>query len=178
MLSLDRSETISQWFESYGNDVFRFLLYFLRDTKDVDDLLQETFVRAYTAFSRYRGDASPKTWLLQIARNLAVDHIRKGNRDQRTDNEILNTLPSAGKTPEDWVMAIEETKWVLQRLEAINPKYSQILLIRGIQDLSARDAAEVLGWSISKVNVTYHRALKAAQRILMSSNRKQGAGGL
>lgn len=141
---------------------------------EVDDLLQDTFARAYRAFHQFRG-GNPKAWLLQIARNLTIDYLRQRGRDKRIDSEVLFTMSASTETPEEAVVAIKETRWLLTCLDAVNPKFSRVLLVRGIQELSSKDAARVLGWSVSTVNVTYHRALKAARQIILESEQREGA---
>src|ERR1700756_4480406 len=56
--------------------VHRFLLMMLRDPDEADNLTQECFLRAYQNLPSFRGEASPETWLLRIAANLARDHAR------------------------------------------------------------------------------------------------------
>ncbi|QQE79755.1 RNA polymerase sigma factor [Alicyclobacillus sp. SO9] len=68
-------DEIEEWFRCYADDVKTFLVYYLRRT-DVDDLVQETFIRAMGGQVQFRRQANPKTWLLAIARNLAVDFVR------------------------------------------------------------------------------------------------------
>ena len=74
-------------------DVWRFLAA-LSDPDSADDLTQETYLRVFSALPRFRGEASVRTWLLAIARRVAVDHLRRRGR----------SVPSAGQPrPDDWV---------------------------------------------------------------------------
>jgi RNA polymerase sigma-70 factor (ECF subfamily) len=57
----------------------------------------------------------------------------------------------------------ETTQEILDYLQSIKPKYKDVLLLRGLQQLSSAETAEVLGWTTTRVNVTYHRAIRAAK---------------
>ncbi|MFC0472450.1 sigma-70 family RNA polymerase sigma factor [Halalkalibacter kiskunsagensis] len=67
---------ISDWFYQYSNDIYHYLLYRFGST-DVEDLVQEVFIRAMMGYDSFRSDSSPKTWLFTIARNVAIDENRK-----------------------------------------------------------------------------------------------------
>lgn len=71
-------ELISDWFDAYADDIYRFLVYYTA-TSDVEDLLQDVFIRAIDRYDSFRAESSPKTWLISIARNLAIDEERKRN---------------------------------------------------------------------------------------------------
>lgn len=67
---------IESWFLQYEKAVTNFLIYYMGH-RDVEDLVQDTFIRALNSLDQYKGEASPKTWLLRIARNTAIDSLRK-----------------------------------------------------------------------------------------------------
>src|SRR5690625_7822551 len=72
-------ELISDWFDAYADDIYRFLVYYTA-TSDVEDLLQVVFIRAIERYDSFKAESSPKTWLISIARNLAIDEARKRKR--------------------------------------------------------------------------------------------------
>lgn len=69
-------------------DVWR-LCAVLVDEQSADDLAQETFLRVTRALRRYRGDASPRTWVLSIARNVCMDELRTRHRRRRRDQQLV-----------------------------------------------------------------------------------------
>lgn len=73
------SDTISDWFYLYNKDIYHFLVYYI-GSGDVEDLVQEVFIRAIKGFDSYQEQASPKTWLISIARHVAIDEIRRRKR--------------------------------------------------------------------------------------------------
>lgn len=176
MACLNKDETILYWFNTFSGDIYRFLVYYSGDVHDVEDLLQETFARGYDKMHQFRHECSPKTWLLQIARNLVLDRQRKESRFQRADESTLEILAHPDRGPEEMAVLHDVARFVLDSLSKTNENFVEVLILRGLQDMSARDAAQILGWSLTRVNVTYHRALRAARKVLLEVEMKEGEG--
>lgn len=70
----------AQLVRKYAADVFALCRAMVRDTALAEDLAQDTFARAFGALDGYRGEASPRTWLLKIARNRCLDHLARAKR--------------------------------------------------------------------------------------------------
>ncbi|MBB2482931.1 RNA polymerase sigma factor [Bacillus sp. APMAM] len=66
---MDSKKIISDWFHQYSDDIYQFFLYRIRPS-DVEDLVQEVFIRAIKGLQSFQGNSSPKTWLFSIARNV------------------------------------------------------------------------------------------------------------
>lgn len=152
---------IEQWFHAYSNDVYRFLVYYTGRT-DIDDLVQETFIRALKAI-QHTEVANPKTWLFAIARNVAIDEKRKTKLLSWLPDLFLQHLVSPEKTPEESLELSEDKRLLYDIINQLKRSYKDVLILRGIKGLSSKETAEVLGWSESKVNITMHRALKAVK---------------
>ncbi|SHG55099.1 RNA polymerase sigma factor [Ornithinibacillus halophilus] len=153
------NETVSEWFELYGDDVFHFLIYRIGPS-DAEDLLQEVFIKALKGFSRYKGNASPKTWLFSIARNVAIDESRKRKSNKWMDTVPYDDMnePSTDLTPEVILSANEETKCIVDCIQSLKPNYQDVIILRGIKELSVKETAAILKWSENKVKITHHRA--------------------
>lgn len=158
----DNGARIEQWFLAYSNDVYRFLVYYT-GRKDIDDLVQETFIRALRAIERDE-IVNPKTWLFTIARNVAIDEKRRSKLISWLPDIFLKRLSSHDKTPEESLELNEDKRQLYEVILQLKQSYRDVLILRGIKGLTSKETAEVLGWSETKVNVTLHRALKAAQK--------------
>lgn len=71
-------------YQKYHQDLFQFLFYMVKNREFAEDLVQEVYIRVMRSYSRFEGKSSLKTWLLSIARNVAIDHFRKENRQKNT----------------------------------------------------------------------------------------------
>ncbi len=152
---------IEQWFRAYSNDVYRFLVYYT-GRKDIDDLVQETFIRALKA-PQQAEIVNPKTWLFAIARNVAIDEKRKKKWRNWLPDLFLQQLVSRDKTPEESLELSENKRILYDAINQLKRSYRDVLILRGIKGLSSKETAEVLGWSEAKVHLTLHRAMKAVQ---------------
>ncbi|WP_407269847.1 RNA polymerase sigma factor [Radiobacillus sp. PE A8.2] len=155
---------MEEWFYKYSDDVYNFLIYY-RGHSDVEDLVQDVYIKAIKGLASYRKDANPKTWLFQIARNVAIDDARR--RQVRNDkikiNSYKDSLPII-KTPEQIYQLNEQKSELIQAIQRLKQNYREVLLLRGMKEFSVEETATILKWSNNKVRVTYHRALEALKK--------------
>jgi RNA polymerase sigma-70 factor, ECF subfamily len=160
VISLD---LIEEWYRQYGLDVFNYLVY-RTGTRDVDDLVQETFIKALHGINRFNGEASPKTWLLAIARNVAADFHRKERR--LAFYGPLTDVSSTEQPIERLIDVMDARHAVYQGLRNLKPTYQEVVILRGVLELSIMETAQTLGWTESRVKVTWHRALRELRKFL------------
>ena len=157
---MERAHQIEKWFIDYEKDVTNYLVYYTGST-DVEDLVQETFLRAIRAINRFKNESSPKTWLISIARNTAIDFYRKKSGWNRLKQLINLEAPELREQgAEEKVVKKMEYTHLYEAINALKPNYRDVILLRGISELSSQEAGQVLGWSENKVNVTFYRAVK------------------
>lgn len=157
-------KTISEWFYQYSDDVYHFLVYYTGKT-DVEDLVQEVFIKAGKGLKSYRGQSTPKTWLCSIARNVAIDEERKKkklfSRQSPTPFDENTWNQQSEASPEQIFLKLEEYRELYEAISKQKKKYRDVLVLRGIQDFSVKETAEILGCNETKVRTNYHRAIKA-----------------
>jgi RNA polymerase sigma-70 factor, ECF subfamily len=163
---LERGHQIEKWFIQYEKDVTNYLVYYT-GTVDVEDLVQETFLRALRAFSQFKNEASPKTWLISIARNSAIDFYRKKSVWQRLKQYLDHESPKIDELQtEEKILKKIEYAYLYKAINELKPNYRDVILLRGIAELSSQEAGQVLGWTENKVNVTFFRAIKKLNECL------------
>jgi RNA polymerase sigma-70 factor, ECF subfamily len=155
---------ISEWFQLYSNDIYQFLIYFL-GTRDVEDLVQEVFIRAIKKLDTFEEKSSPKTWLFSIARHVAIDEIRRKQR-MRVKSWILmeKEMVMDLDTPEHFLQLNDSKQELYKAIQNLKKNYREVIVLRGIKELSIEETAEILNWKEDKVRLTFHRALKALQK--------------
>ena len=154
---------IEDWFYEFEKDVTNFLVYYTGRT-DVEDLVQETFIKA---FMQKDCKQSPKAWLLKIARNTAIDETRRKSLFFKKIIPVFHPgLNETAALAEDLLIKNERNAELYQAIRSLPPKYREAVILKGIADLSSAEAAEALGCSVNKVNVTFHRALKKLRQKL------------
>lgn len=156
-------ETISDWFYLYSQEIYNFLVYYT-GTRDVEDLVQEVFIKAGKGLGSYRKEASPKTWLMRIARNVAIDKAR--TKETRLSRLSLPWQDSSNhrqtsSSPEQILLENEEKSELYQLINQQKKKFRDVLILRGIQGLSVSETAVILDCKETAVRTNYHRAIQA-----------------
>jgi RNA polymerase sigma-70 factor, ECF subfamily len=158
----------------YQRRIERLIGRMVRDTDLIEDIAQETFIRAYRALSQFRGEAQFYTWLYRIAVNTAkkalVDlrrdpvvsesALRGGNDDEEETSGVENELTSA-ETPETVLAAKEIAATVNSAMEALPEELRQAVTLREIEGLSYEEIAEVMNCPIGTVRSRIFRAREA-----------------
>jgi RNA polymerase sigma-70 factor (ECF subfamily) len=157
----------------YQRRIQRLIGRMVRDTDLVQDIAQETFIRAYRALHQFRGDAQFYTWLYRIAVNTAKKFLLELKRDPtvsenafKTDDDGDETYwsgsePSTDETPETQLAAKEVAAAVNSALAALPEDLRQALTLREIEGLSYEDIADLMNCPIGTVRSRIFRAREA-----------------
>ncbi|MEC1523334.1 RNA polymerase sigma factor [Neobacillus niacini] len=157
------SDKISEWYYLYNKDIYNFLVYYI-GSSDVEDLVQEVFIRAIKGFDAFQNKSSPKTWLLSIARNVGIDEMRKRKRlRMKQMNWFRQDERSDKETPEKMLQLNENNQLLYLAIQSLKTNYRDVIILRGIKELSVSETSSILNWNENKVRTTYHRALKSLQ---------------
>ena len=151
-------------YDEYHQDVFRFLVYLVKNRVVAEDLSHEVYIRVFKAYERFESKSSEKTWLFSIAKNVAIDYFRKMNVRQRHAFDAFDweqeQLISPTQSPEQFVELSGEMKHILAILEQCTGDQKMVIVMRYFQELSITETADILGWTEGKVKTTQHRAIK------------------
>jgi RNA polymerase sigma-70 factor (ECF subfamily) len=134
-------------------DVRRFLRP-LVDPADLDDVAQETFLRAYRALPRFRGDASGRTWLLAIARRAAADATRRRVRRRRADERLAHQRTGTGGG--DGENGAEHA--LLDLVDRLHPDQRVAFVLTQVVGCSYVEAAAVCGVPVGTIRSRVARA--------------------
>jgi RNA polymerase sigma-70 factor (ECF subfamily) len=143
----------------------------LRSLVEVDDVLQETWLRAFRDLGQfsYRSPGSFMSWLARIADHVIADAARSQGRQKRHPVELLRFRsasnpagpePMDSKTPSRLLAQEENMRRLLGKLDALSHDYRQAILLMKVEGLSTAEAAERLGKSKEATALLLHRAIK------------------
>jgi RNA polymerase sigma-70 factor (ECF subfamily) len=161
---------------TYG-DVFKLAVRLTGNETDADDVVQDTYVRAFRGLRRFRGDAQFSTWLYRIASNCASSFTARRSR-QRCDSlseagELIQTNPDQDPTLQAEASTLRQT--IERALEQLPQRLRAVVVLKHLDDLSHREIAERLGISESATKVRLHRARNTLRRILPLSAEHEDA---
>ncbi|GAE37557.1 RNA polymerase sigma factor [Halalkalibacter akibai] len=157
------NERIEQIYDKHYKDVYHFLICFTGSRNDAEDLTQEVFIRVLKSLSSFNNQDRLKSWILAISRNVAVDYYRRNKFYSLFKDGFFNSLISNEKKPDQALEIAEEIEIVKRTILTLKPSYREVIILRGINEMSIKETAKILNCSESKVKVNYHRALKKLQ---------------
>ncbi len=142
--------------------VYGFARRLLGDAQEAEDVTQETFLRLYRASGRYRPEASLRTFLLRITKNICIDHHRKKRP------ELMDRLPEiiAEQTPLDLLQSAIETDRLERAVENLPANQRAALLLRHSEQQPYSRIAEIMDLSVSAVESLLVRARRTLRRNL------------
>ncbi|HUT74468.1 MAG TPA: RNA polymerase sigma factor [Armatimonadota bacterium] len=141
---------LDELYRRHGDYVYTLCLNLCGNPDDAQDLLQETFVRAWRGLPKFVGRSSFSTWLYRITVNVT----REARRRRRPEPVAAAVEPITAPEPGE----VEQVRAVLARLK---PAHRLVLVLRYSMCLSHQEIADCLRWSLSRAKVTVHRAKRA-----------------
>jgi len=150
----------------YQRRLVRYLLYLTGRRDYAEDLAQETWIRVLQRGSQYNGRQRFDPWLFALARNLAIDHLRKKQKAVQTasspnDPDAMLLLPTSGPSPFEAAARSEDAIRLAAQLQILSPLYREALLLRFQEDLSLAEIAQVLDAPVTTVTSRIYRGLAA-----------------
>lgn len=136
-----------------------------RERFEVEELVQDTFVRAFGAIDSFRGDSSFRTWLFTIAKRLMLDRRRTEAR-KRVTSEVQESDAVSEYGALDAIIAEEAAERVRVALDRLSPMQREVFLLRVQQGMAYREIAEVVGSTEGAARVHYHNAVETIKGCL------------
>jgi RNA polymerase sigma-70 factor (ECF subfamily) len=159
-------ELLADLVERSQRRLVRYLLYLTGRRDYAEDLAQETWIRVLQRGSQYNGRQRFDLWLFAIARNLAIDHLRKERKAVQAaslpdDRDEILLVSSSGPSPFEAAARSEDAIRLAGQLQLLSPLYREALLLRFQEDLSLAEIAQVLGSPVTTVTSRIYRGLAA-----------------
>jgi RNA polymerase sigma-70 factor (ECF subfamily) len=153
----------------YQRKVLRLVSRLIRDPAEVEDVVQEAFIKAYRALPQFRGDSAFYTWLYRIAVNTAKNHLVSLGKqpipmtDLTSDEEDTESFDSGAvvidnQTPESLLLSRQIAETVNRSIEALPPDLRAAITLREIEGLSYEEIAEAMNCPIGTVRSRIFRA--------------------
>jgi RNA polymerase sigma factor (sigma-70 family) len=159
-----RLESFEGLFLPHLNAAYNLARWLIRDDQDGDDLVQESYLRAWKAFDGFRGDGA-RPWLLKIVRNTCYSW-RRGNRTNEPFDEDIHGDPHASSNPETMLCRENDRRVVQEALQGLSPQLREVMVLREFEDLSYKEIAAISGIPIGTVMSRLARGRLRMQRAL------------
>jgi len=151
----------------YNRRLFRLARSILRDDAEAEDVVQESYVRAFTGLDLFRGDASFGTWITRIAVNEALGRLRRRRptidwetySENRTTAQVIDFPASAVSNDPERMMAQSEVRAVLERaIDELPDAFRAVFVARIVEGLTIEETADLFGLKPETVKTRLHRA--------------------
>ena len=132
---------------------------------DVEEVVQDTFVRAFGSIDSFRADSSLRTWLFTIERRLILDR-RRSDRRRRDDASVDENHIATEFDALDGLVAEEAEARVRRAVDRLSRMQREVFLLRVNEGLSYKEIADVVGSTEGAARVHYHNAMRAVKESL------------
>jgi RNA polymerase sigma-70 factor (ECF subfamily) len=163
---MDKNAILEDLMLAYGEDVWNYAFFLTKQTELSDDITQDVFVRVYERLYSYRGEASVKTWMLTITRNLVRDHWRSAwfRRVIPFGSPPVREESAPSAEAEAFNRLVTEEVW--QVVLALPVKLREVLLLHAHHQLTHSEIARLLSLSEGTVKSRLHRARMKVGKLL------------
>ena len=153
--------------EKYHKKLYRLLSRMVRDQSEIEDIVQDSFIKAYRAINNFRGDSAFYTWLYRIGVNTAKNHLMSLGRRPKAMNEVeiedIEIFDEASdsrsyETPESSMMTKEIAQTVNETIEHLPEELRSAITLREMDGLSYEEIAEIMDCPIGTVRSRIFRA--------------------
>ena len=162
-------QALKEIYEAYISFIFRVVLDIVKNREAAEDITSEFFIKLWERSGQYREGSGHRGYLATIARNMAIDHIRKykheelapGVNDEDEPPDDIGAAASSGPTPEEQTVSDLSVEQALDRLK---PVYRQIVTMKVLGDMTFKEIAEALDMPMGTVTWNYQDAIKQLRR--------------
>lgn len=151
----------------YEGKIFRLAQHITQNREDTEDVLQETFLKAYEHLDQFKGDSKFYTWIVRIAVNQALMKLRRRKTDKSVsldetidtgEDTITREIAAWDEDPEQRFSREELGEILDTAVDSLEPAYRSVFVLRDIEELSTEETAEALNLSVPAVKSRLLRA--------------------
>jgi RNA polymerase sigma-70 factor (ECF subfamily) len=166
------TEALRLLFDENKKRIFSLAYQYVRNAEDAEDILQETFIKAYNSLDKFhlQDGASFSPWLYRIGINCSIDHIRRNKRRKEHSSQIDNleniSSHNSNSDPEETRGKTEMREKINQTINKLSGRQRMIFILRHYQDLTTKEIAEYLSCTEGSVKRQLFRAVQAMKQHL------------
>ena len=164
-----RKSLFHELVKKYEQKLYNFGLRMCGETRDAEDMVQDTFLNVYRYLADFRYEASFKNWLYRIASSACIKKRRKSKFAPKKDisledfipedkENIPDSLPQWASEPLEKILNTELSENIQQSILSLPEKYRIVLILRDIEGFSTGETAQILNIKPASVKVRLHRA--------------------
>lgn len=165
-----RQRAFNKVMRHYSQPLYWQIRRMVIDHENTNDILQETFIKAWININHFRGDAKLSTWLYKIAINESITFLNKERNKQTTsiddeDSFLINNLQA-----DDWFDGNDLQLELQKAINRLPEKQRLVFNMRYFDEIKYEDMSEILGTSVGALKASYHHAAKKIEEFFSETN--------
>jgi RNA polymerase sigma-70 factor (ECF subfamily) len=157
--------------DRYKNKAFSLLCNMLKDSMDAEEILQDSFLKAYYGLKNFKQEAKFSTWFYRIVYNTALTRLSvKKRKIEKEMISIDEVLEFSGDYNSDQTEKKDLHEFVSELIEKLPANYASVITMFYLEELSCEEISEVTNLSVSNVKVLLHRSRNALKDIVLKNN--------
>ncbi len=160
--------------ENYRAAIYNLLYRMVRNKEETEDLVQEAFMKAFSALPSFNEEYAFSTWLYKIAINNCIDHMRKKKLKtysinkpvQSNDGELRREFPDSSMSPDRQILTEERSKLIDEAIQGLPENYKIAIILRHTEEKSYEEIAEILSIPLGTVKARIFRAREMLKKNL------------
>jgi RNA polymerase sigma-70 factor, ECF subfamily len=162
----------------FWNEVYGFMLKRTENETDAEDIVIETFAKAFDKIATYNPEFGFNTWLIAIAKNVHIDMLRKKKTSlfidiTEEDEHQAYSVVDDSNSAEDELIIEQNLAQLLQYIKQLKPAYQEVIQMRYFQEMSYQEMAESLEEPLNNIKIKLLRSKKLLSEIITSSEKKK-----
>jgi RNA polymerase sigma-70 factor, ECF subfamily len=162
--------------DKYWPEVYGFILKRTENETDAEDVTIETFAKAFDKIKTYNPEFQFNTWLIAIAKNVHIDHIRKRKSnlfvefDDQENHQAFQIIDDS-LSKEDQIIYEQNLAQLLVFIKKLKPHYQEVIQLRYFQEMSYQEIAEQLNEQLNNVKIKLLRAKKLLYELIKDAQK-------
>jgi RNA polymerase sigma-70 factor (ECF subfamily) len=162
----------------YRDQLYKSALRMTRSVEDAEDLIQETYLKAYKYYARFSEGTNFKAWLFKIMKNTFINSYRKKKLQppkvdfdevqEGLEETLLDQAQASLSDPEAWLMAVEMDEEVRESLLGLPHDYKMVVLLADLEGFAYKEIAEILAVPVGTVMSRLYRGRRMLEKALLS----------
>ena len=162
----------------FWNEVYGFMLKRTENETDAEDIVIETFAKAFDKIATYNPEFGFNTWLIAIAKNVHIDMLRKKKTSlfidiTEEDEHQAYSIVDDSNSAEDELIIEQNLAQLLQYIKQLKPAYQEVIQMRYFQEMSYQEMAESLEEPLNNIKIKLLRSKKLLAEIITLSEKKK-----
>ncbi|MCG6948603.1 MAG: sigma-70 family RNA polymerase sigma factor [Acidobacteria bacterium] len=162
----------------YRDQLFKSALRMTRSVEDAEDLIQETYLKAYKYYARFSEGTNFKAWLFKIMKNTFINSYRKKKLQppkvdfdevqEGLEETLMDQAQNSLVDPESWLMSVEMDHEVRESLLSLPHDYKMVVLLADLQGFAYKEIADILAVPVGTVMSRLYRGRRMLEKALLS----------